>query len=247
MLSLYSIIKGNSIVEAGNEDIVTEYKVRESPKLVKGEVRNIDDGLSNYRRAASSILEDARAKREEMLNRTTAEAEKLMKEAYEKAYAKAYEEGKKKGYDDAFKKYVPEAESKAEEIKGSADKLLLNAQKEYEKYFAQKESEIKNMVSNIARTVLKTEIKNKDCMNELIKNLLNDIKNSKNIIIKVNKNYVEELKKNVEELKPRLVNIDKVFVFEDDIELGKAVIIKDNGKITFDINKGLDEIQKLLE
>ncbi|MFL0269650.1 FliH/SctL family protein [Candidatus Clostridium radicumherbarum] len=249
----YRIIKNNSIKDDGLREIVTNLEKPQITSYTEDAVSSIN--MEGYNNLASTILENARRQKEQILakayedaamieDNAMKEAEKLKKAAYENGYG----EGKEQGYNLAYKEALDEAEVKKNSIIASAEEILFNAKIEYESYLENKKSELIDLVVCAAEAVLKNEVKDKSSINKMIFDALEASKNANNFIIRCNEIYAMELKEQVENWKDNLGYHGDIFVVKDNtIEAGNAIINKGNGKLVIGINYALQRIRELLE
>jgi flagellar assembly protein FliH len=248
MQSLYNVIKGNNVVAQGEKEIRTEFLF---PRVIKNnntsyEANEIDSSenrareMEAYEALVKTMVANARRQSEEILSKAFEEAQRLEKEAYEKAYA----EGQENGYTDAYNEMIPQAAAEAEAIIENAKALLLEAKLQYETYLEDKKDEILKLSVSIAEHILKRELKSKDGLNELIYETIKESRNSDTFIIRVGKLYVDEIKVNIEKWKESLGLKADIFIVPDEsINEGNAVIEKNNGKIEVGIDTGLKSIK----
>ncbi|MFL0246778.1 FliH/SctL family protein [Candidatus Clostridium stratigraminis] len=249
----YRIIKNNSVKDDGLREIVTNL---EKPQITSyPEDNGSTCNMESYNNLVSTILENARRQKEQILakayedaamieDNAIKEAEKLKKTAYENGY----EEGKEQGFNLAYKEALSEAEIKKNSIIASAEEMLFNAKVEYENYLEDKKSELIDLIVCAAEAVLKYEIKDKSSINKMIFDALEASKNANNYIIRCNEMYISELKEQVENWKDKLGYHGDIFVVKDNtIEAGNAIINKGNGKLVVGINYALQRIKELLE
>ena len=96
--------------------------------------------------------------------------------------------------------------------------------------------------------MLLKEIENNDAITNMILDALENAKDSKDIIIKTKNNYKEDIEEKIELWKAKTVFNGKVFVIVDDnLEDGKAIIEKENGKIIVDAMSALDKIEEIVK
>jgi flagellar assembly protein FliH len=243
MQSSYNVIKNSSILPIGEKLINTQY----CPDISSDECETSalsEEESQNYNNLIESMLENARRRSEEIIFQAQKDAENFK----EKSYAEGYEKGLKVGFDKAYNDTVVVESQRAEEIKKSAEKILFNAKLEYESYLKEKTEEIKLLSVTIAENILMREVSNKDGINEMILNALEDSKNAETFIIKCNSKHGEEIKENLMSWKAKLSFKGDIFIVMDDsISIGKAIIEKNNGKVEVGIEAGLSKIKELLE
>ncbi|WP_243108590.1 hypothetical protein [Clostridium rectalis] len=256
MQSLYKIIKNTSVIKQGKTKIHTDYTppVEEEVEVIR-EV-NAKEFINSYENLARTMLESSRKKSDDIIAKAFQEAEKIQLEAYPKAYDKGYKEGKEKGYKDAYEEaYVKNMEKLEEEktkiIENTREEIstmMKNAREEYLNYLQDKKDEIKDTIENIVENVFQREIKDGDSLNSMILNVLDDVKNSKTIIIRCNGIYLEDIKCGIDSWRQNTVFKGEIFVISDEfIEEGSAVIEKDNGKIVVSSSRALEKVKQIIE
>ncbi|KGK86100.1 hypothetical protein [Clostridium sp. HMP27] len=262
MQSSYKVIKGESLVNQGKREIITEY----IPKVYKefaeeSYVKDRSEGVctkgivESYEALSNSILKQARAKREDILIQTYKEADIIRNEAYNEAYKKGYEEGKNKGYSDAYeegyekniKKAEAEREALLKEAQNTSSKIVESAKAEYLRYLDEKKDEMVRTIKNIVEVVFKREIKEEDSLNDMVLDVLQLAKGAKSVIIRCNPIYEQELKNTIDIWKTREVFKGEIFIILDEtISEGNLLIEKDNGKILISTEKALEKIEEIL-
>ncbi len=253
MQSSFNVIKNSSINENGKLEIKTNCSDLKPESNSDGLVKSSFE--VNYENLANSIIENARKQSEHIISDTYTRANAIEKEAYEKGYSEGEKQGYTDSYDRAYEEHVLKAQheaegiiNEAEQIANYADKLLLNSKHEYEQYLDDKKNEIKDLVLEIVKNILKKEVHAEDSINLMVMDALNQVKSGKNFVIKCNSNYVKELKACIEVWKKQLTFKCEVFVIDDDtVELGNAVVEKDNGHLEVGIDVGFTKVKKILE
>lgn len=256
MPSLFNVIKNTSVVSNGSKDINTEYDISKynqrdvSEKKKELAEENAKDFIESYEVLARTMIDKARRESEEILSNSYIKAKSIE----EDAYTKGFNSGKEDGYSEgklASHKYYEDIKIKANEeielLNENADKMLLNAKNEYVNYLKEKQESIKDLIVYITKQVLLKEIKNSDAITNMIIDALETAKDSKNIIIKTKSNYKDHIEEKIELWKTKSVFNGKVFVIVDDnLEDGKAIIEKENGKVIVDVMGELDKIQEII-
>lgn len=251
MQSLYKVIKNTSVVEDGEKEIVTDFQSKNVIQQKElGEI-NAKMFIDSYEELARTMVENARRQSDEFLSKAFTESERMGKEAYEKGYNEGkqtgYNDGFNKAYEEGYQKNFDKATAEGEAIKNNADNVLKNSIEEKERYFKEKEEEIKNLIVNCVEAVLKREVKDEDGLNSVIFQALSKVKNTKTFIIKSNKIYCDELKNKVELWKEQLPFKGDMFIIPDEsMEQGKAVIEIDNGKIELSIEDAVEKIKEIV-
>lgn len=255
MPSLYRVIKNNSVAEKHEKIIETNYEdIRESA-VNQGNVRTF---MESYESLSKSILENARRESREILFKAYEEADNTVRnadikaeEAYKEAYNKGYAEGKENGYKDAYeeayKKNIDAANIEVERMKKNAENILFQGRKEYDEYLASRENEIRDMIIEICKGVLKREVKDTDGLNTIVLNAISEIKGSRSLIIKCHPDRTASINKVIDEWKKQLAFNGDLFVLED-ISVGEdnVVIEKENGKIVTGIDAALNTIKEIV-
>ncbi|OFI06806.1 flagellar assembly protein H [Clostridium acetireducens DSM 10703] len=255
MQSSYNIIKFSKVSKQGEEKIETKYSCKknteekENKKVICEE--KPPNYVENYKNVAKVILEDARNKKEDIINKAYEESEEIFKQAYEKAYKEGQQEGYEKAYEEAYVKNLEKANIEIEEmknqIKEKEENIIKSAKEYYKSYLEEKELEIKNLVINISESILKREVNYKESLNEMIFEALNTVKNTKMFIIKCNPMYEESLKNSVDEFKSQLAFKGDIFILSDEnLQKGEAIIERDNGKIKINVEEALNKVKEIL-
>lgn len=253
MQSSYRVIKSSSVVSNKPKEIVTEFK--EKDEIMEEEQKeqveeNARTFIDSYENLAKNMIENARRQGDEILSSAYKEAERIEKEAYEKAYSlgnvTGYNDGFNKAYEDGYKSNLDKALAEAEVIKNNADNIVRSAVEEKDRYLQEKEIEIRNLILNCMESILKREVRDKDALNALMFESLSAIKNSQNIVIKSNKIYCEEFSKNIEIWKEQIPLKGDIFVIPDEsIEEGSVIIERDSGKIVVSAQIAMEKVREI--
>lgn len=247
MQSLYRVIKDTKIVSQGTKEIITEY----SPISDRINDLNNEGENTNDFKVSLQLLNNAKEESEIIIKQAQEEAERLRKQAYEEAYEEAYrigyQEAQQKGYQDGYEAALEKAKIEANHIIENAIQTLNDAKKEYEAYLTDKKTEIIKLSINIAEHILNREVTNVDGIDEMIVQAIEESRNAKSIIVKTNSLYTEHLKAKVLEWKERFALKSEVFVIIDDsLKKGHAIVEKNNGKVTINIDEALDNIREAI-
>ncbi|NMM61454.1 flagellar assembly protein FliH [Clostridium sp. P21] len=255
MQSSYRIIKSTSVASDGLKKIVTEFETQESVEQKNLAETNAKTFIDSYESLAKTMVENARVQSDKLISKAFEEAERLQKEACEKGYNKGYNEGLQKGsedgfnkaYEEGYKENIEKAEKEGQIIKDNADNILRTCKVEKERYLKEKEEEIRELIVNCVESILKREVKDKDGLNDVIFEALSRVKNTKTFIIKSNETYCEELKNKVELWKEQLPFRGDIFIIPDkDVEIGKAIIERENGKIIVSIDGAIEKVKEIV-
>jgi len=253
MHSSYNLIKSNRVLNKDAKNIETEFLINktgnhsgnvEHTGVTYEEAQNF---IGNYEKIGQSIIIEAQRKRDSFLFETTAKAEEIERNAYEKGYKQGikngYDDGKKEGYDSC----LPEAIKEADDIREKAEKILESAKDSYESYLNIKKQDILELAITIAENILNREIKEKNGINNLVESALQLSKGEENVIIKCNPEHEEDIKEEIFVWKVTYNIQGEIFVLPDDKILpGNAIIEKNTGKIEVGIDIGLERIREVL-
>ena len=261
MPSLFNVIKNTSVVSKGCKEINTEYTVtkhkEEEASEKKKELgeKNAKDFIKSYEVLARTMLEKARRESEEIVSNSYDKAKSIEEDAYTKGFNLGKEDGYSDGYSEGkllADKYYEDIKTKANAeidlLNENAEKMLLNAKDEYTNYLKEKQQNIKDLIVYITKQVLLKEIENSDAITNMIIDAIDNAKDSKNIIIKTKSIYKDDIEEKIELWKAKTVFSGEIFVIVDDnLEDGKAIIEKENGKIVVDVMSALDKIEEVIQ
>lgn len=256
MQSSCNVIKKSSVIKDGNKQIITQFeqiKVAKEKEMQKEQNEtNARLFIDSYENLAKTMVEDARRQREEILSAAYQEADRISKEAYEKAYEEGnqngYNDGFNKAYEEGYKINLDKALQEGEIIRNNADVVLKSAIEEKNRYFKEKENQIKELILNCVENILKKEVKEKDGLNDIIFEALLKVKNTKTFIIKSNPVHCEEFKDKIQLWKEQLPFRGDIFIIPDEaIEAGSAIIERDNGKIEVGANIALEKVREIFD
>jgi len=235
----FNVIKNSRVLTQGDSEINTQLGEicvdLDEDDQQESNIANI----KSYENIASNILENARRSSESIISKAYVDAA----QAKTQAYKEGLEEGSKQGYEKAYN----EAMEDADKVRAKADSILTRAKNEYDAYLVDKENHIKELIVNIAESILKKEVKQADALNEMIFNSLKTERNVKLYIIKINSSHFNMVKSQVEDFKSKLAFQGDIFVIEDDfLDDGTAVIEKETGKNILSIAYGIEKIIEVL-
>ncbi|HCW04111.1 MAG TPA: hypothetical protein DGK91_05995 [Clostridium sp.] len=240
MQSSFKVIKDTKVVAQGSKPIITQY----SPTNNTISKLDNDDEKSIDYNASLQLLNDAKRESERIIKEAQEGVERLQQQAYEEAYNAGYQEAQKKGYQDGYEAALQKAKGEANQIIENAVQTLNKAKEEYELYLRDKKTEIINLSINIAKHILNREVSQVDGLDKMVEEAIEESRNAKSIIVKANSLHIENLKTKILEWKERFALKAEVFVLMDDsLDKGSAVIEKNNGKITINIDEALDNIR----
>lgn len=248
MQSSFRIIKDGSVLKNGTKEIDTDFK--QPVKAKNGNEEVAKNYIDSYENLAKGILEKARVQGETVLSEAYDQARQIEEQATQSGYKKGYEAGHKEAYESTIESAKQEAKTIVDEanvIKEEASNILSSAKDQYEKYLELKKEEIIQIVCDISEKLLMKKIQESNCINDIAKELLSNVKNEKNIILKCNSTYKEEIEKNIPIWKQELPIQGEVFLLcNSTMELGIVEIEKENGKIVINIMKGIEKVKEVL-
>lgn len=252
MLLSYRVIKNDEIKNTGAKEIITEAEV----KTLNPEIEtNIKNNIESYESLAKTLLENARKQGDAILSKAYDEARNIEEEAFSRAEAikneafeNGFNEGQAQGYEGAYNETIGRAEQEAAAIITSAESLLKEAKLQYEQYLKSKTEEINSLILSITSNILKKEIEDNSTIKGMIFETLENSKQAKNFIIRVNSVYTDELKASAQNWKEQLAFKGDIFIVSDEsLEPGNALIDKGNGKVMVGVNTALEKIRQILE
>lgn len=235
----FNVIKNSRVTTQGDSEINTQ-RSEACVVLTNDENPGTETAsMESYENIASNIIENARR-----------EGQKIISKAYVDAVetkAQAYKEGMEQGHEKAYNEAISGAMDEATKVRAMADSILSTAKDEYNAYLIEKEKHIKALIVNIAQSILKKEVKEKDALNEMIFNTLKTERNIKLYIIKINSTHFDIVKSQIENFKNKLAFQGDIFVIEDEfLDDGTAVIEKETGKSVLSIDLGIEKIIEFL-
>lgn len=216
-------------------------------------VSNIPAKLLKEKEELERKIIEAREEYEKISEKTSLEIGNILNEANieakdieRKAYEVGYEQGLKNGYEDGFKeayeKNIEKAIKESKEIKEEGYKTLLQIRNETVNYIKENKSSILQISVEIAEQVLREKFEDTDTMNKLLENVINEYNLKKDMVIKINPTYINQLQ--ISDIKNKLDLTQRVFVICDpDIEKGNVEIETGNGKLIVGIDGVLEKIR----
>lgn len=256
MQSSCKVIKNNYVITNGKEEICTiipaidiEENEDENKDQLEAKEPLIEPkiDLSRFQKMAEHILENSRQQSAKIIVDATKKAKTMEVEAFEKGhkegYEKGYAEGLDKGYEDGFTKAKEEGQS----IIDNANEILKNSKIEYKRYIEEKEVHIREVILKTVSSILNIEFEDKDSMNNIIFEALENEKNESYFIIKCNSTYKESIKDNIDNMKNKLAFNGDIFVIEDNsLKNGECTIEKEDGKISINKEFILEKLKELI-
>lgn len=193
-----------------------------------------------------------RKKYDEVIDKTSKDSEKILEDAklssinIEKtAYEKGYEDGKQNGYEDGYKEsyeeHIESAKECSEKILDDCKREMLLYNEAFSKYLEKNKNNIIEISINIAEKVLMKKFDDVNAMNDIIENIIVEYKLKKTLIVRVNPIYIESLSKNISN-----IDADIVFISDEKVDVGNAIIEKDTGSLFIGIDAVLSKIKEEL-
>lgn len=244
MQSSINVIKNSRVIKQGNREINTQLGESYRGINIAGNEGVLKVDMENYENIASNMLESARRESEKILAKAYIDAAKLKTQAFKEGL----EAGSKEGYDTAYNDALGTAMEVADDLRASADSILITAKREYNEYLIEKETHIKALIVSIAENILKKEVKEKDALNQMIFNALVAERNIKSYVIKINNTHFTTIKEQIDSFKNSLAFQGDIFVIEDSfLDDGTAVIEKETGKSIVSISYGIERIIEIFQ
>ena len=124
---------------------------------------------------------------------------------------------------------------------------LLNIKNEAKGYIKENKESIINISISIAEQVLREKFKDVTLMKTMLNNIIAEYDLKKDLVIKVNPLYKEELQKNIDEEISKNNLSQKIFIIPDlGVKEGNAVIETESGKLIVGIDSVLDKVKEEL-
>lgn len=244
----YSVIKSDKALYKGKITLKTlETNVKDTKKCEEAE--NIQaEIINNANIEAENIIKKAITEAEEKKEQMLSNVEEKIQEREKKGYTEGYSQGIKNGYEDGYKEayeeHIDRAREESKIIREQADYMLFQANKEAADYMEEQSKNIVRIALNIASSVLREHFKDEDSMNNLLKQIIEEHKRSRTFIVKCNSIYKESVESQIDNWKSTIaINSDIFVIVDDNMEIGNAVIQKDNGKVTIGIDCGFERLR----
>ena len=202
---------------------------------------NPDSVIKNAREEAKNIKKEAEYEAVRIIKKAEDDAEKKVCGLEEEAWQKGYGEG----LEAAAKNY--------EELTAQAEALKKSAEEEHETVLAGMEAEIVDMVLEIARKVVGTELStNRDCILNLVVQALEGCTNRNNIILKVSSEDFDYIMENKDRLYSSVESASEIEIKKEmTLKQGSCILDTSYGSIDGSAGTKLakieDAFKKLLE
>lgn len=167
------------------------------------------------------------------------EAEKIREEAREEGYR----DGIKKGIVQGYEKGMDEAQKDSQSIKESALDMVKQAEEYVEAYYEENEERIIRLAGDIAESIVhKTIDTSSEDLLMLIRPVVQQYRNKKQIIISVHPDNSEFLKNNIDRLIEDGEKTNFVILKDGNLEKNGCTIENENQIIDLGIKKQIDNI-----
>ncbi len=224
-----------------NEEVLYEVAVKNLIPISEGKTvyepfkgKSINEDLiDGAREKASQLIKAAQVEKERILKEAQEQAEKLLIEAREKGYREGLENGKAQG----------------QKIRQQAEEYLEKVNELRREVVHSLEPEVVELSIKIAEKLLHQQFSlNRETILGIVSAALKKLSDQNYILIRVNPQEAEVLKKNREQLKLYLKDQARVEILADsEILLGSCRVESDCGLVEVNLEEGLREIKLVLE
>ena len=209
------------------------------PDKIFQEQEELEKKVLEAKEEYKRVIEETELKKQEILNEANENSKVIEKKAYELGYEQGLKNGYEDGYKESYEQNIEKALKESEEIKQEGYNTLLNIKEN-------KESII-NISISIAEQVLREKFKDVTLMETMLNNIIAEYDLKKDLVIKVNPLYKEELQKNIDEEISKNNLSQKIFIIPDlGVKEGNAVIETESGKLIVGIDSVLDKVKEEL-
>lgn len=220
------------------------FSVEQKQLLEKEDIENkIIEAKKNYEK----IIVETKQERDSIIQEANERVKDIEKKAYETGYNQGLKNGYEDGYKESYEKNIEKAISESEKIKEDEYNTLLRIREETAKYIKENKNEVLKISIKIAEQVLKEKFEQNDSMNKMLIQIVEEHSLRKDIIVKVNPNYFEQLEMSMGKMINKLNLNKKIFIIPDSsIEKGNAEIETVDGKLTVGLDVVLDRVKSEL-
>lgn len=217
------------------------------PDKLFREKEELEKSILKAKERYQRIIEETELKSQAIINEANENSKSIEKKAYELGYEQGLKNGYEDGYKEGYEQNIEKALKESEAIKQEGYNTLLQIKEEAKNYIKDNKENILKISISIAEQVLREKFKDTELMNRMIENIINEYDLKKDLIIKVNSIYKEELEKSIEDKIEKSNLSQKIFVIEDSsIGEGNAEIESGNGKLIVGIDSVLDKVKEEL-
>ena len=205
------------------------------PDKIFQEQEELEKKVLEAKEEYKRVIEETELKKQEILNEANENSKVIEKNGYEDGYKESYEQN------------IEKALKESEEIKQEGYNTLLNIKNEAKSYIKENKESIINISISIAEQVLREKFKDVTLMETMLNNIIAEYDLKKDLVIKVNPLYKEELQKNIDEEISKNNLSQKIFIIPDlGVKEGNAVIETESGKLIVGIDSVLDKVKEEL-
>lgn len=208
---------------------------------------SIEEKISKAKEEYEKTIKMTKDESKLIIDEAKEKAESMEKQAYELGYEQGLKNGYEDGYRDSYENNIEKAKLESEKIREEAYQTLNNINSEISDYIKINQEKILQLSISIAEKVLIEKFEDTSAMNQLLENVIREYDLKKNLIIKVNPIYRDELVKNTQVLKEKLNLSQEVLIVSDlTMDIGNAEIENDGGKIRVGIDSVLEKVKSEL-
>ncbi|MCX5750029.1 MAG: FliH/SctL family protein [Candidatus Saganbacteria bacterium] len=238
-----ALIKRSQVIERGCIDLKTEVPaIRQQPSAdFSGEEAQAFEEIKEE--IVSHTVDEAYEKTGEIIAQAQAEAKELLKKANQEAetlFLRTKEEAVQAG--------KAEGEASVSENITASLETLNNAIKERKRIIKDSEGEILRLSLKIAEQVIRSEVSlHKDVVMNIVAEAVNKVSDRENVIIKVNREDAEHIKKYKDRLSGIVDGVKNLSIIEDSqVEPGGCVIETNLGFVDARVSTKLSLIEQSL-
>jgi len=200
---------------------------------------------------ANKTLQEASLEADKILAQAEADGEIIKNNAYQEGHEKGTTEGFQAGHDEGFQKGLEEGRTQGRaELDKALDELnefCNNIIKQRQEVIQQLEPDIVQLVFNIAQKVIHDEVSNGEAIRKLIKAILKQASDEDKLLVKVNPDDLEDVKKYTENLTVLNKFSDFRVIEDESIQRGGCIVETSYGYIDAQIDMQMEKIKEVLQ
>lgn len=234
---LYKVLKSARVREDEMYEVAVKNLVPVSEEKINHETdkekSKSEDLIRAAREEASQLIKGAQNEKERILKEAKEQAEKLLIEAR----GKGYQEGLKKG------------RAEGEKIRQQAEQHLKNVKELHREVLHSLEPEVVELSVKIAEQLIHQQFSlNRETILGIVSAAVKKLSDQSYILIRVNPQEADILKKNRERLKLYLKDQARVEILADsEISRGSCRVESDCGLVKVNLEEGLKEVKSVLK
>lgn len=243
------VLRNNNIQVSGKITLKMSCldEVLNTPDILVQSKKEIERKILEAKEQQEKIIEETKLQKQRIINEANENSRDIEKKAYELGYEQGLKNGYEDGYKESYEQNIEKALKESEAIKQEGYNTLLNIKSEMKEYIKYNKEKVLKISIAIAEQVLREKFKDTSLMNKMIENIIEEYDLKKDIVIKVNSIYKDDLEKYIKDKIEKSNTSQKVFIIADSIiEEGNAEIQSENGKLTIGINNILDKVREEL-